>query len=119
MTTNLYSFSAAQLFGKRVYQDANVLIIQKSDLLRLNPQADNTAESLLTAILITALLNFKGIVTDENDQAITDENNQAIEFDNSDSFDLLKMISWQPFTTNRNNQKYITNQIITFLYAPS
>lgn len=116
MITNLNSLSLAQLFGEGAYQDASVLIIQKSDLLRLTPKTVNTAESLLVGILITALSNFQGIITGENNQPITDENNQQITFDNSEAFELVKIIEWMPFQFIRNNQKYINNQIIVSAY---
>jgi hypothetical protein len=116
MTINL--FSLTQLFGKGAYQDATTLVIKKSSLLRLSPQPSNTAESLLVAILITALENFQGTITDENGQNITDENNQPFEIDNSEFFELLKIIKWQPFQIVRNGQKYINNQVIVSIYAP-
>lgn len=118
MTTNLNSFSLAQLFGEGAYQDTSVLIIQKSDLLRLTPQTVNTAESLLVAILVTALSNFQGTITDENNQSITDENNQPIIFDNSEAFELIKIFQWMPFQFVRRNEKYINNQIIVEAYEP-
>lgn len=111
------SLSLVQLFGEGAFQDENILVIQKSSLLRLTPITDNTAESLLVAILITALQNFQGIITDENNQPIIDENNQSITFDNSEAFELIKIIPWKPFQINRNNQPYILHQIIVFSYA--
>lgn len=112
MTTNLQSFSLAELFGEGVFQDENVLIIQKASLLTLTPSLSNTAESILAGILITAFGNFQGVITDENGQPITDENNQPLTFDNSEAFELLKMIPWKPFFFIRNNQLYIDHQII-------
>ncbi|HYX19068.1 MAG TPA: hypothetical protein VE944_32900 [Nostoc sp.] len=115
----MQSLTLEQVFGGGASQNANNLIIQKSSLLRLTPQINNTPESLLAAILITAIANFQGIITDENNQAIIDENNQAIEFDNSEMFELLKIIDWEPFQSTRDGQKYINNQIIIFSYAPN
>lgn len=117
MTTN--HLSLAQLFGKGAIQNSNVLIIQKASLLRLTPLINNTAESILTAILITGLLNFQGIITNENNQPLMDENNQTIKFDNSDAFELLKIIDWKPFPIIRNEQKFLSNQIIVSIYAPN
>ncbi|MEH2322050.1 MAG: hypothetical protein V7K32_00305 [Nostoc sp.] len=117
MTTNLSSLSLTQLFGEGAYQDANILIIKKSSLLRLTASPDNTAESLLVAMLITALTNFSGIVTNETFQMIIDENNQPILFDNSEAFELIEIISWQPFQFTRNNQFFIKHQIIIKMYA--
>ena len=109
--------SLAQIFGEGAFQDSSVLIIQKASLLKLTPIPTNSAESLITAILITALANFAGIIADENNQVLTDENNQSISFDNSEVFELIKIIQWQPFQFVRNNQKYINNQIIVQSYA--
>lgn len=142
MTTNLKSLSLTQLFGDGAYQNASFLVIQKASLLRLTPLPINTAESLLVGIILTALTNFaKGVITDENNQCITDgsktitdennncisdENNQCIVFeipqcfyfDNSESFELIQMIEWKPFSFTRNNQKYINNQIIVDSFTP-
>lgn len=109
--------SLTQLFGEGAFQNENLLVINKNSLLRLTPTANNTAESLLAAILITALQNFQGIITDENNQTITDENNQPITFDNSEAFEILKIIYWKPYQFKRNNQPYIMHQIIFFSYA--
>lgn len=43
-----------QLFGAGATQDATTLTIHKADLPRLTPSANNTAESLLTGILLQA-----------------------------------------------------------------
>ncbi|MCM0591336.1 MAG: hypothetical protein KA716_31895 [Gloeotrichia echinulata DEX184] len=43
-----------QVFGAGASQTATTLTITKSDLLRLTESASNTAEQLLSAILITA-----------------------------------------------------------------
>lgn len=115
MITN--SLSLAQIFGEGAFQDANTLVIQKASLLKLIPTANNTAESLLVGILITALSNFKGVIVEENNQAITDENNQMITFDNSDVFESLKIFEWIPFQIFRSNQKYINNQILVEKYT--
>ena len=109
--------SLTQLFGEGAFQDTNILIIQKASLLKLTTTANNTAESLLVAILITALPNFKENITDKNNQIITDEKNQAITFDNSEAFELIKMIEWQPFGFDRNHQKWINNQVIVEGYS--
>lgn len=117
MTTNLQHLSLAQLFGDGAYQDTDVIVIEKASLLKLLPSVSNRAESLLVAILITALANFKGVITDENNQAITTETGETITFDNSEAFELIKMIEWQAFGFSRNNQPSINNQIIIEQYS--
>lgn len=116
MTTNLQHLSLAQVFGEGAFQDAGVLIIQKASLLKLTATISNTPESLIAAILITALTNFAGIITDENNLPITDENNRSFTFDNSEAFELIKIFEWQAFQFDRNNQKCINNQIIVEQY---
>ena len=116
MTTNLHLLSLTDLFGKGATQTLDSLVIQKSSLVRLTPQSNNTAESLLAAILITALPAFSGSITTENGEVLTDETGQSIDYDNSSAFENLKVIKWIPFQIVRNGQKYINNQIIVFLY---
>lgn len=111
------SLSLLQLFGEGASQDGSVLVLQKSSLLKLTPNVNNTAESLLTAILITALRNFEGSVTDHNNLAITSQSNQFVFFDNSEAFEFIKMISWKPFILVRKNQRHIMHQIIVSSYA--
>jgi hypothetical protein len=108
--------SLSQLFGEGTTQTPNTLSISKAGLVGLTASANNTAESLLVGILLTALANFQGVITDENNQPITDENDQAIAYDNSESFELLKLIAWSPFTAARNSQPYIFHQLIVFRY---
>jgi hypothetical protein len=67
-------------------------------------------------MLLTALQNFQGVITDEDNEPITDENNQPIIFDNSDVYELLKIIRWNPFFIFRKNRSYINNQIIILSY---
>lgn len=43
-----------EVFGNGATQDATTITIQKSSLPRLTPNATNTAESLLTGILLKA-----------------------------------------------------------------
>jgi hypothetical protein len=109
--------SLEKIFGVGASQNTDSLTIQKSSLLSLTPTANNGVESLLAAVLITALQNFQGVITDENNQPITDENNQPITFDNSEVFELLKMIAWKPFQVFRNQQPYINHQIIISNYV--
>lgn len=107
------------VFGYNATQNSTTITIYKSDLasVGLTSTTNNTAESLLVAILLKALENFQGILSDENNQPITDENNQLITFDNSEAFEWLKLVAWKPFLTKRNNTPYITNQIIVFSYV--
>ena len=66
MTTNI---AIEKFFGDGVYQDEKILIIQKSSL-SIAPSANNTAESLLGAILFLASQATKAQIT-ANSQGIT------------------------------------------------
>lgn len=101
-----------QLFGVNCSQDGQVLIIKKSDLPGLTPSANNTAESLLLAILLNALRNFSGYLKDENNQPITDENNNPIEFDNSEIFEKIRIFRWEDNLIDRNSLIYIRYTLV-------
>ncbi|MEH2287164.1 hypothetical protein [Nostoc sp.] len=109
----------AQIFGAGTSQDMNVLIINKASLLGLSATTNNTAESLLAAIFVTALQNFQGAITDENDVTLTDENEQPIAFDNSEAFDGIGLMQWKPFFAKKDIILYQINQIIAFIYVPN
>jgi hypothetical protein len=111
------SLFLSQLFGGGATQTSATLTISKADLIGLTASSSNTAESLLVAILLTALANFQGLITDENGVPITNENEVNISFDNSEAFELLKLIPWSPFIAARDNQACITNQIVFFAYS--
>lgn len=117
MTTNFESLSLTQLFGEGAFQNPTTIVIQKASLAKLTPTVNNSAESLLAAILITALANFKGVISSETFDSITDEHGQPITFDNSETFELIKMSEWEKFQFIRSNQKYINNQIIIEQYS--
>lgn len=93
----------AQLFGVNVFQDSQILRINKSDLPLLTPNINNTAESLLVAILLNALRNFSGTITDENNQTITDENNNSIEFDNRGLYRDISIFRWDDQLISKDN----------------
>ncbi|MEH2169335.1 MAG: hypothetical protein V7K41_22290 [Nostoc sp.] len=111
------TLSLSQIFGDGAFQNEHALVITKASLVKLIPVVNNTTESLLIAILLTALSNFKGDITDENNNVITDENKQPIEFDNSNSFEFLKLVVWNPSQIKRGNFYYLLNQIIIFNYV--
>ncbi len=107
-----------QVFGVNSTQDGQVLVISKSDLILLTPSSNNTAESLLIAILLNALRNFKGIIEDENYQPITDENSKPIEFDNSEAFELLKIFRWDSKLIQTNYGIKVRDTLVIEVYTP-
>jgi hypothetical protein len=110
------SLTLQQLFGVNAVQDSQTLTINKSDL-KITPNLNNTAESLLIAILLNAFRTFSGYLEDEFGQPITDENNQPIEFDNSDAYQALKIFRWENKPINRNNLIYLRYTIVIESYT--
>ena len=108
-----------ELFGVNALQTANELIIKKSDLsaVGLTATASDRAEQLVIAILLKALENFQGNLTEENSNIITDENNTPIGYDNRESFEFLQMFLWDAYAKTRNNQVFLTETIILNSYV--
>lgn len=75
-----------QVFGTNATQDSSVLTIYKSDLTGLSPSSENTAESLLAAIILKAKAELndtnqgnnpdQSISIDDGIGSITTRNNQ-------------------------------------------
>jgi hypothetical protein len=61
----MISNTLQQLFGTNAMQDNQSLVIRKSDLPLLTPSLNNTASSLLVAILLQAWNEFEGVLVDE------------------------------------------------------
>ncbi|MBL1199899.1 MAG: hypothetical protein FWK04_12625 [Nostoc sp. GBBB01] len=107
------------LFGVNAVQTADELIIKKSDLsaVGLTPTANNRTEQLLVAILLKALSNFQGYLTDENGNILADENNASIGYDNRQLYELLEMFRWDAYAKQRNGNVYLTETIVIHSYA--
>jgi hypothetical protein len=73
------------LFGGLAEQNEQFLIINKADLA-INPTANNSAQSLLAAIILKASKQYIGMLTDENNAAVTDLNGNQVTFDNRSLF---------------------------------
>jgi hypothetical protein len=101
-----------QLFGVNAFQDGQILKIQKSDLPLLTPSINNTAESLLVAIVLKALENFEGSLTTETDDFITDEFDNPVTFNNGDIFTTLYAFNWNPYIAERLNSYVARNSVI-------
>lgn len=102
-----------QLFGVNAIQNSQILVITKSDLPLLTPFAGNTAESLLTAILLKVLENFSGTLTDEYSNPITDEYSNPIKYEQNDYYEWLKLFEWEEkYIKKRNQTDYFTDTLI-------
>lgn len=107
-----------QLFGVNAFQDGQVLIINKSDLPGLTPLANNTAESLLVAIILKSLENFQGTIKDEYNNAITDEYNNVITYDNTNQFSAVDLFLWASYLESRVMLNVvICHQLIIHFYT--
>jgi hypothetical protein len=107
-----------QLFGVNAVQDSQLFSINKADLPLLTPSANNTAESLLAALLLKAFENFQGQLTDPNANKITDPQGNSITYDNSKLYDLLLIEPWDSFLKERNNSLYVTDTLIIHQFSP-
>lgn len=112
----MYNLSLNQLFGKGATQDDEYLVIQKSDLPGLTPNANNTAESLLAGIIIKALENFEGTIIDENNNYITDEDNNPITYKNTKLFEDLEIFLWGSYPESRDLGSVKRTEIIIHHY---
>jgi hypothetical protein len=83
-----------QVFGSNAVQDATTLTISKADLTGLTASANNTAESLLVALILKA-------------ETYLNDTNQANNIDQSVSI----TTATTPSFTNRNNVVYIRDSI--------
>ncbi|MDZ8227526.1 hypothetical protein [Nostoc sp. ChiVER01] len=88
--------SLTAVFGSNATQDATTLTISKADLAvtGLTPSANNTAESLLIAIM----LKFKLVLTDEARDTNIDQS-------------VAVVAGFSPSITTRNDNVYLRNTI--------
>lgn len=108
----MQALTLEQLFGVNAIQTSQSLTITKADLPFLTPSSNNTAESLLAAIVLKVLENFRFAITNENSQYITDENGQFIEFDNGDFIPSLYVFRWDSIIAQRDENYYIRDTIV-------
>ncbi|MHC5740192.1 MAG: hypothetical protein ACYTXH_36220, partial [Nostoc sp.] len=95
----------ADLFGESATQDASTLTIKKSDLYGLTPALSNSAESILTAILLRASTLFSAYLSDENGNPIITENSDLLGYEHSSLYELLNVFIWdgKHFITDGTN----------------
>jgi hypothetical protein len=109
----MYRLSLINLFGEGAVQNGSDLIIKKNSLPLLTPLPENTASSLLVAILIKVLENFEGELN------ITDEYGNNITYNNRDAFELIEAFYWKKYIEDRNNANYVRDEIIIQTYDPN
>ncbi|BAZ02252.1 hypothetical protein NIES37_62640 [Tolypothrix tenuis PCC 7101] len=101
-----------QLFGDGATQNIDTITIKKSDLPGLLAASNNTAESLLVAILLKVLDTFAGKLTDENGNPITDENGVPITFNQGDILDTFYLEYWRTIFKKKGNVNYRIFQFV-------
>ncbi|MEH1971108.1 hypothetical protein [Nostoc sp.] len=113
----MQALTLQELFGVNATQTATELVIKKADLVAvgLTPQTNNRAEQLVVAILLKALENFEGALTDENNNRVTDELNHSITYDNRNLWELLEIFHWGIYIPDGHTDK-MRNQIIIYSY---
>ncbi len=85
--------SLSQAFGANASQSIDSLIISKTDLSLLGA-VNNTADSLVVAIILQLLDNFQGNLTDNNNDIVVDNNNISVTYDNSNYWDNIGLNYW-------------------------
>ena len=107
---------AKALFGEGFYQDAEVIRINKSDL-PLTASTNNTAQSLLVALLVKAMGVFSGVLQDSNGNVLTNENDEPLEFDNSALYERLNVSLWSAYPQVKRGNSVITHTCLMDVYA--
>ncbi|MFK0733479.1 MAG: hypothetical protein ACIWVG_20385 [Gloeotrichia echinulata HAB0833] len=104
------TFTLQQLFGENASQSASTLTISKLDLaaVGLTPAANNTAESLLAAMILNLLKEFEGEVFD-----LVDSNGGKITYLSGDIFENLHCFYWRNI---KGKDGYIKDQIVINQY---
>ncbi|MEJ1932390.1 hypothetical protein WDZ92_19310 [Nostoc sp. NIES-2111] len=105
-----------QLFGVDSIQDSQTLTIHKSDLPLLTPSVNNTAGSLLAAILLKAFENFQGSLTDPQGNKITDPQGNTIDYNNSILYLTLLMEPWKGYIEQRLGDYFVRDTLIIHQY---
>ncbi|QKQ76346.1 hypothetical protein [Nostoc sp. TCL240-02] len=82
------------LFGQGATQTSTTLTLFKADLYGLTPSPTNSAELILTAILLRASTLFSAYLSDENGTPIITNDNDLIGYENSSLYELLNVFIW-------------------------
>lgn len=112
----MISNTLQQLFGANATQDNQSLVIRKSDLPGLTPSVNNTAESLLVAILLQSWGEFEGLLVDETGEPVVDETGEAIGYNHRELFEKLNVWFWKrQFTGGRVLDTFVIDVFVKSL----
>jgi hypothetical protein len=110
----MISNTLQQLFGTNAMQDNQSLVIRKSDLPLLTPSLNNTASSLLVAILLQAWNEFEGLLVDESGETVVDETGDALGYDQRGLYEKLHLWFWKrQFTGGKVLDTFVIDCFIT------
>lgn len=113
----MFSFTLQQLFGSNASQTTSVITITKSDLPGLTFLANNTAESLLVALILNAWQEFEGIVVDELNNNLVDEVGNTVNYNQREFYEKLNVWFWKRQFIDGNIRD--TFVVDVFVYPPS
>ncbi|MFK0729991.1 MAG: hypothetical protein ACFKPT_25105 [Gloeotrichia echinulata GP01] len=113
------TFTLQQFFGENASQTATTLTISKVDLtaVGLTPTAANTAESLLTALILKLMDIFSSNLADDYGVILTDETANAIEVGDGDIYEAYFCSYWRHITVTRQGLPYLNHQILIRTYS--
>jgi hypothetical protein len=98
--TKTMRVSSSGLFGNDFYQDAQTIQISKASL-GLQPR-EYSAEAILLAIVLRALMPFQGKVTG-NGQTVTGNNGAVVTYNNGSFYERMNLFFWQRTFGNNNS----------------
>jgi hypothetical protein len=107
--------SIQQLFGENAYQDLDKLVIQKSDLIGLVSSNNNSAESLLAAILLVAWREFEGNFLIDSQRLLID--GCPVLYNLHNSYESLDAFLWRVQLVKRNQQSQVMHTIVFQSYS--
>ncbi|WYL93424.1 MAG: hypothetical protein HEQ35_05715 [Gloeotrichia echinulata IR180] len=112
------TFTLQQFFGENASQTATTLTISKVDLtaVGLTPTAVNTAESLLTALILKLMDIFSSNLADDYGVIFTDETGNAIEVGDGNIYENYFCEYWRSIITIRQGLKFHNHQILVREY---
>lgn len=109
----MQNLTLQQLFGTNAAQDSQSLVIRKGDLPGLTASANNTAESLLVAILLQAWREFEGLLVDDQGETLVDETGDAIAYNQRELYEKLHLWFWKrQFTGDRVLDTFVIDSFI-------
>ncbi|MBD2100273.1 hypothetical protein [Leptolyngbya sp. FACHB-261] len=114
-------FTYSELFGSSFSQDANSFTVQKANLVNVGftPTGHNTAEQLLTALLLRFLTYQEGHLTSESGEPIINELGEPLTFANQKNWSKIQGFYWAYTVAIEKKVPYSMHTLILNLLLPS